>query len=89
MSEREKRVFLIYGSLAACYIALLFAVIGLLVVGWSRAALGALGVVLALAMIVALARHGIAEWGRAIVLALRTRRARAKATLELEADSLS
>jgi putative peptide zinc metalloprotease protein len=78
VSEREKRVFLVYGTLAACYIALLFCVIGMLVVGWSRAALGALGVVLALAMIVALARHGIAEWGRAIVLAMRTRRAERK-----------
>jgi putative peptide zinc metalloprotease protein len=78
VSEREKRVFLIYGSLAACYTALLFTVIGMLVVGWSRAALGALGVVLALAMILALARHGIAEWGRAILLALRTRRAERK-----------
>jgi multidrug efflux pump subunit AcrA (membrane-fusion protein) len=78
VSEREKRVFLIYGSLAACYIALLFTVIGMLVVGWSRAALGALGVVLALAMIVAMARHAIAEWGRAIVLAVRTRRAERK-----------
>jgi putative peptide zinc metalloprotease protein len=77
-SEREKRVFLIYGSLAACYIALLFAVIGMLVIGWSRAALGALGVVLALGLIFALARHGIAEWGRAIVLAVRTRRAERK-----------
>jgi multidrug efflux pump subunit AcrA (membrane-fusion protein) len=78
VSEREKRVFLIYGSLAACYIALLFTVIGMLVVGWARAALGALGVVLALAMIVAMARHAIAEWGRAIVLAVRTRRAERK-----------
>ncbi len=78
VSEREKRVFLIYGSLAACYIALLFGVIGMLVIGWSRAALGALGVVLALAVILALARHGIAEWGRAIVLAARTRRAERK-----------
>ncbi|HEY2163714.1 MAG TPA: HlyD family efflux transporter periplasmic adaptor subunit, partial [Gemmatimonadaceae bacterium] len=75
VSEREKKVFLIYGTLAVCYIALLFAVIGLLVIGWSRAALGALGVMISLALIVALARHGIAEWGRAIVLAVRTRRA--------------
>jgi len=78
VSEREKRVFLIYGSLAACYIVLLFAVIGLLVVGWSRAALGAPGVVISLALIVAMARHGIAEWGRAIALAVRTRRAERK-----------
>ena len=78
VSEREKKVFLIYGTLAVCYIALLFAVIGMLVVGWSRAALGALGVVLALAMILALARHAIAEWGRAIVLSVRTRRSERK-----------
>jgi multidrug efflux pump subunit AcrA (membrane-fusion protein) len=78
VSDREKTVFLIYGSLAACYIALLFGVIGMLVIGWSRAALGGLGVVLALALIFAMARHGIAEWGRAIVLAVRTRRAERK-----------
>ena len=86
VSEREKRVFLIYGTLAACTSPLLFGVIGMLLVGWSRAALGALGVVLALAMIVALARHAIAEWGRAVVLAVRTRRAERKRRWGLEAD---
>lgn len=78
VSDREKRVFLIYGSLAVCYVALLFAVVGMWVVGWARAALGAIGVVIVLALIVALARHGIAEWGRTLVLAVRTRRAKGK-----------
>ena len=49
--EREKRVFLIYGGLAAGYIALLFALIGMLVIGWSHAALGAVGAGLALGLI--------------------------------------
>jgi hypothetical protein len=79
VTERERRVFLVYGSLALCYITLLFTVIGRLLVGWSYAALGALGIVLAVALIAALARHGVAEWGRALVLAARTRRARRSA----------
>ncbi len=78
VSDREKRVFLVYGTLAVCYVALLFAVIGMWLVGWARAALGAIGIVIALGMIVALARHAIAEWGRAIVLAVRTRRTERK-----------
>ena len=75
VSERDKRVFLIYGTLAVCYVALLFGLIGMLVVGWARAALGALGVVIALAAIVAMARHSIVEWTRSVALAVRTRRA--------------
>ena len=75
VSEREKRVFLIYGTLAVCYVTFLLGLVGSWVVGWSRAALGAIGVLIAVTGIVALARHAIVEWSRAVVLAVRTRRA--------------
>jgi putative peptide zinc metalloprotease protein len=78
VSDRERKVFLVYGALAACYVALLFTVIGMWVAGWARAALGALGVVIVLASIFAMARRRIAEWGRAALLAVRTRRAERK-----------
>ena len=79
VTEREKRVFLIYGALSVCYVALLLTVVGSWLVSRARATLGAVGVALALALIAALARHGIAGWGRALVLAVRTRRAERKA----------
>jgi multidrug efflux pump subunit AcrA (membrane-fusion protein) len=78
VSDREKRVFLIYGTLAVCYVAFLLGLVGSWVVGWSRAALGTIGAAIALAGIVALARHPIVEWSRAVLLAIRTRRAEKK-----------
>lgn len=75
VTDREKRVFLIYGTLAVCYITFLLTIVGSWVVGWARAAFGAIGVVIALAAIVAMVRHKIVEWTRAVVLAARTRRA--------------
>jgi len=75
VSGREKRVFLVYGSLAVCYIALLFALIGSWFVRKARAGLGALGVTLALALIFTLARKTIVEWARAVVMAVRMQRA--------------
>jgi putative peptide zinc metalloprotease protein len=79
VSDREKRVFLIYGTLAVCYVTFLLGLIGSWVVGWSRAALGAIGAAIAVAGILALARHAIVEWSRAVMLAVRTRRAEKKA----------
>ena len=44
--EREQRIFLIYGLLAAVYIASIFLMIGGLAFGWLDRALGALGIAL-------------------------------------------
>jgi len=75
-TDRERRVFLIYGALALCYISAIFGFIILWVVGRAQAALGAIGAVLVGGLILALARRPIGEWGRAVALAIRTWRAK-------------
>jgi putative peptide zinc metalloprotease protein len=75
VSDREKRVFLLYGALAVCYIATLFTIVGLWLMGRARAALGAIGVAISLALVILLARRAIVEWGRAIAMGVRGWRA--------------
>ena len=75
VSDREKRVFLIYGGLAVCYIATLFTIVALWLMGRARAALGAIGVAITLALVLLLARRAIVEWGRAIAIGVRGWRA--------------
>ena len=73
-TDRERRVFLIYGALATVYIAATFTFIGLWIIGRAHQALGAAGALIALGLIFMLARRGIMEWGRSIALAIRARR---------------
>jgi putative peptide zinc metalloprotease protein len=74
-TDREKRVFLIYGALALIYVSILFTVIGLWLVGRAEAAFGAIGLLIVLGAMFMLLRRGLVEWGRSIVLALRGWRA--------------
>ena len=74
-SDREKRVFLIYGALAFVYVSVLFAIIGFWLVGRAEAAFGAIGVAIVLGLLFALLRNGLVEWGRSITLAVRGWRA--------------
>lgn len=73
-TDRERRVFLTYGALAVCYIGAIFAVISIWILGKAGRAFGAIGVIITLALILALARRAIVEWGRAVVLAIRATR---------------
>jgi multidrug efflux pump subunit AcrA (membrane-fusion protein) len=73
-TDRERRVFLIYGTLAVAYISIVFTFIGLWVIGRAHQMLGAIGAIIVLGLILMLARHGIASWGRSIALAIRARR---------------
>jgi len=73
-TDRERRVFLIYGALAVAYIATLFTFIGLWVVGRAQQALGAAGALIAVALILTMARRGIVEWSRSVALMVRARR---------------
>jgi multidrug efflux pump subunit AcrA (membrane-fusion protein) len=75
VTDRERRVFLIYGALAVCYIATLFAIVALWLMGRARAALGVIGIGITLGLVFLLARRGILEWGRAIGVAVRAWRA--------------
>lgn len=80
VTDRERRVFLVYGALALCYISTIFGFVALWVMGRAQAALGAIGVLLMAGAILALARRPIAEWGRAVALAVRTWRAKRAGT---------
>ena len=70
-SDREKRVFLIYGSLALCYIGVLFSIIGFWLVGRAEAAFGAIGVLIVVGAMFMLLRRGLAEWSRSVTVAFR------------------
>jgi putative peptide zinc metalloprotease protein len=73
VTERERRVFLVYGSLATLYIALVFVLAARLFLGWARAALGVTGVVLAVAALGYWKRRPITHLWRSIVLSVRGR----------------
>ena len=73
-TARERRVFLIYGTLATAYITGLFAFLVFLLVGWARGAFGVIGGVTVALLLATLLRKRIAGWSRAIVLAVRARR---------------
>jgi putative peptide zinc metalloprotease protein len=70
----EERVFLTYGSLSATYIAAILAFIVALTLGWAQQALGALGVVLGVGVLLVLLRKRIVEWWRIASLAVRAQR---------------
>lgn len=73
--ERERRVFVLYGVLAAAYITIILTLFGALVFGWAWRALGAIGAATFLLLLWAALRRPVREWGRAIVTAVRERRA--------------
>lgn len=73
--ERERRIFLIYGLLAAVYISSIFLMIGGLVFGWLDRALGALGIALFAGGLWLAARSTLRDWGSAAATAWRGRRA--------------
>ena len=75
VTDRERRVFLIYGALAVCYIGGILGFIAFWIVGRAQQAFGALGFVLATGLVLMLLRRPIGDWGRSIVLAVRARRA--------------
>jgi putative peptide zinc metalloprotease protein len=78
VTDREKRVFMIYGALSFAYTILLFSVIGLWVVGKANRALGVVGALLTVTLIAMVARRPLAEMGRAIGLTARRWRSERK-----------
>ena len=74
--ERERRVFLVYGTLAALYTASIFLLIGSMAYGWLSRTFGALGMLALLAAIWMLSRNARRDFGRVLVEAWRGRRAR-------------
>ena len=74
-TARERKVFLIYGALAAAYIALLLGFLSVFVLGWAGRELGAVGVIAAAGVLMILLRTRLTEWVRSAILLVRTRRA--------------
>src|SRR5512143_90877 len=73
-TAHERRIFLTYGALSALYMTAIFAFLAALVLGWARQALGALGVVLGVGVLLVLMRQRIVQWGRTASLMIRARR---------------
>jgi putative peptide zinc metalloprotease protein len=64
--QREQRVFLIYGVLAALYIAFALVLIGAIVFGWAAGAFGLAGGLVFVGVVLLMARPHLAEWGRVL-----------------------
>jgi putative peptide zinc metalloprotease protein len=75
VSERDRKIFLWYAGLAVVYITSIFFVLAGLVLGWARQLMGTIGVVLAGLLFLRIAWKSVAEWGRAVALAIRSQRA--------------
>jgi hypothetical protein len=73
-SPRERRVFLVYGGLAALYAIGLFAFLASLLLGWARTAFGVAGAILVTATLVLLLHRRLVALWRALVLVVRSRR---------------
>jgi putative peptide zinc metalloprotease protein len=69
--ERERRIFLIYGGLAAVYITMILGVVAAWTLGWVGRALGAVGFMLALGGIALMLRAPMRQWWTAIRAAVR------------------
>jgi hypothetical protein len=76
VDEREQRIFLLYGVLAAAYTGFILYVFAGLVYGWLNRALGALGVLLFAVGFWFMLRATIREYGSATMLAARRQIAR-------------
>jgi len=70
-TERERRVFLLYGALALLYINLVLLFIVSLVLGWAREALGMAGVALAIAAVVLLRHRALRQGWQTLAAAAR------------------
>ncbi len=75
VTDRERRVFLIYGTLSFIYIVGLLGFIAFWLAGRAHQALGAIGTLVVLGLVVAMTRRGIVTWTQSIALAIRARRA--------------
>ncbi|MEP6687935.1 MAG: HlyD family efflux transporter periplasmic adaptor subunit [Gemmatimonadales bacterium] len=71
--EREQRIFLRYGVLAALYSAFIFYTFAGLIYGWFNQALGLLGVLLFLAGLWLVLRGSVREFGGATLISARRR----------------
>ena len=72
--ERERRIFLIYGLLAAAYIGSIFLMVGGMAYGWLDRVLGGLGIAIFAGGLWLATRSSLREWGSAAASAWQARR---------------
>ena len=70
-SDRERRVFLVYGALSLVYIVGLLGFLAFWVTGQAHRALGVIGATIVLALVAAMVRKPAVTWGRSIAMAVR------------------
>lgn len=75
-TERERRVFLLYGIGAIGYMVMALFLVASVVMGWASAAFGFAGGALVLGMILLALRGQIRAWGAAVAMTLREHRAK-------------
>ncbi len=75
VTDRERRVFLWYGALAAAYIIVIVSVFVLIVGGWARETFGAIGGVIVVVWLLLSFGKPLRAGARSVALALRARRA--------------
>jgi putative peptide zinc metalloprotease protein len=73
--EREKRAFLVYGSLAFCYSTLILLAIGLAALGFVSRTLGAIGVLAFLFLVWGRLKRAARAFAQALITSLREHRA--------------
>jgi putative peptide zinc metalloprotease protein len=73
--EREQRIFLIYGLLAAVYIGSIFLMVWGIAYGWLDRALGGLGIAIFAIGVWLATRSSLRQWGSTAAAAFRERRA--------------
>jgi putative peptide zinc metalloprotease protein len=69
--EREQRIFLIYGALAASYVTLILAFCAVNTYGWLSRTLGALGTLVFAVSASIVLRRQLSGWGHTTLMALR------------------
>jgi len=73
-SERERKIFLLYGIAAIAYLTSLLTMVGLFVSGWAGRTFGPVGTVVVIGLILLLMRGQIRNWAAAVALSVREHR---------------
>ena len=73
-TERERRIFLLYGVAAIAYLATVLTMVAMFVAGWAGRTFGPVGVAAVIGLVLLLMRGQIRSWAAAVMLSLREHR---------------
>ena len=73
-SERERRIFLLYGLAAIAYLTSVLTMVGMFVAGWAGRVFGPVGVAVVIGLILMVMRGQIRSWAAAVTLSIREHR---------------